>query len=221
MKQILLLIIAGVVVAGCCSTENGYNGYTVTLKETGSNVVATGRGAIDLTGLHFETTSSISQPAIGPAFGAIQTGPDPTIIDFYSVFKRFNGPASFGSGGAFQPNTGSGSGVVINANEGLLGVPHGYASGAALSSTSTWNNSTFISLGVTPGTYVWTWGNGENQSFTLKTFNRFWWLNSCYWYLHFRFPEWRSWPPPWPPPRDLPSPTSGHRVLAGHRELAK
>ena len=32
----------------------------------------------------------------------------------------------------------------------------------------TFNNTTFASLGVTPGTYVWSWGTGlENQNFTL------------------------------------------------------
>jgi hypothetical protein len=32
----------------------------------------------------------------------------------------------------------------------------------------TFNNATFASLGVTPGTYVWSWGNGlPNQNFTL------------------------------------------------------
>jgi hypothetical protein len=32
----------------------------------------------------------------------------------------------------------------------------------------TFNNATFATLGVTPGTYVWTWGTGlPNQNFTL------------------------------------------------------
>jgi hypothetical protein len=32
----------------------------------------------------------------------------------------------------------------------------------------TFNNATFASLGVTPGTYTWTWGTGlPNQNFTL------------------------------------------------------
>jgi VPDSG-CTERM motif len=29
-------------------------------------------------------------------------------------------------------------------------------------------DATFASLGVTPGTYVWTWGTGANHNFTLQ-----------------------------------------------------
>ena len=32
---------------------------------------------------------------------------------------------------------------------------------------ATYDNQTFMSLGVTPGTYEWTWGSGANQNFTL------------------------------------------------------
>ena len=47
-------------------------------------------------------------------------------------------------------------------------MPPGYLSGAALSDSMTFNNATFASLGVTPGTYVWSWGTGANQNFTLQ-----------------------------------------------------
>ena len=41
-------------------------------------------------------------------------------------------------------------------------------SGAALSDSMTFDNATFASLGVTPGTYVWSWGTGlPHQNFTL------------------------------------------------------
>ena len=46
-------------------------------------------------------------------------------------------------------------------------MPTGYVSGTALSDSMTFNNATFASLGVTPGTYVWSWGAGANQNFTL------------------------------------------------------
>jgi hypothetical protein len=49
-----------------------------------------------------------------------------------------------------------------------LVVPLNYVSGAALSDSMIFNNATFASLGVTPGTYVWTWRTGlPNQNFTL------------------------------------------------------
>ena len=47
-------------------------------------------------------------------------------------------------------------------------MPSRYGSGN-LSNSATWSNATFASLGLTPGTYVWTWGSGEHQdSFTLN-----------------------------------------------------
>jgi hypothetical protein len=51
---------------------------------------------------------------------------------------------------------------------GLLDVPTGYVSGNFLSDSSTYYQATFTTLGVTRGTYVWTWGTGANQNFTLQ-----------------------------------------------------
>ena len=50
----------------------------------------------------------------------------------------------------------------------VLSVPRGYVSGTALSDMATYSGKTFATLGVTPGTYVWTWGSGANQNFTLQ-----------------------------------------------------
>jgi hypothetical protein len=44
----------------------------------------------------------------------------------------------------------------------------GYVSGTALSGSATYNNLTLGTPVVTPGTYVWMWGTGVNQNFTLQ-----------------------------------------------------
>jgi hypothetical protein len=49
-----------------------------------------------------------------------------------------------------------------------LARPLAAISDSLLSDTSTYANRTFSSLGVTPGTYEWTWGSGANQNFTLE-----------------------------------------------------
>jgi hypothetical protein len=49
-----------------------------------------------------------------------------------------------------------------------LFVPSGYVSGSALSDSSTYDTATFASLGLTPGSYVWSWGIGADaDTFTI------------------------------------------------------
>jgi hypothetical protein len=151
--------------------------YGVTLQQIGSNVVANGTGAINLTGLTFQGTSSVAAgvnapsgdsvvPQMNASFGAILTGQ--VLGGVVTGYTGFTGPTSFGPGGFFFATTGSGDLVGISSGARALYVPLGYVSGAALSSSATWNNATFASLGVTPGTYMWTWGTGlPNQNFTL------------------------------------------------------
>ena len=50
-----------------------------------------------------------------------------------------------------------------------LYLPNGYVSDTSVSNLTTFSGATFASLGVTPGTYVWTWGSGADaDSFTLQ-----------------------------------------------------
>jgi len=133
--------------------------YTVTLEQMGPDVVANGSGPINLTGLTFVGPFS-NFSAISPSNGLIRTGPAGFAI--YDSYRGFTGPASFGTGfpGTFA-NSGTGDLVgIANGPLDALFVPPNYQSGAALTSSSTWTNATFASLGVTPGTYVWTWGTG-------------------------------------------------------------
>jgi hypothetical protein len=142
--------------------------YTVTLEQVGSNVVATGSGAFDLTGLTFEQNFLNAPPQIQANFSLMITGPGGAN---QSQYVGFTGPTNFGSGDLVFADTGSGDGVGIvgSGSNTFLIVPQGYVSGAALSSSATFNNATLAGLGATPGIYVWMWGDdGPNQNFSLE-----------------------------------------------------
>jgi hypothetical protein len=136
--------------------------FTETIEQVGFNVVANGSGAFNLTGLSFfaAVTGSSSMTA---NIGAVVNGGGAN-MDAYSGFA---GPTSFGSGSVFFASLFSGDAVGIGGGEGLILVPQGYISGAALSDSMTFDGATFASLGLTPGTYIWSWGDGANQNFTL------------------------------------------------------
>ena len=136
-------------------------GYIVTLQQVGSNVVATGSGAFDLTGLTFIQNSSTTagiQP--NAAFLSVASGS-------INEYNGFSGPSSFGPGLGGFASSSSGDAVFIDGSVSVLAVPSGYVSNSLLSDSSTYINATFSSLGVTPGIYEWTWGTGLNQNFTL------------------------------------------------------
>ena len=105
---------------------------------------------------------------VEPTDAVIFTGPPDFFksVDYYGAV--FNGPTNFGSGSPTAATSGSGDLVGLFFGGPYLFVPQGYISGTALSDTATYDNATFSSLGVTPGTYEWTWGAGANQNFTLK-----------------------------------------------------
>jgi hypothetical protein len=137
-------------------------GYVVTLQQVGPNVVATGSGALDLTGLTLFTNNT-SSGEVYPSSGTILTGaPASSVSDYLGP----TGPITFGSGGASFANSGTG-GLVGIINSGVLAVPVGYVSNSLLSDTATYNSKTINSLGATPGIYEWTWGSGADQNFTL------------------------------------------------------
>ena len=162
-KKLLPLTLFGIAVTGSLFSVQPAQAFTMTVTQNGANVVWTGSGAFNLTGLT-QGTGGLSGPSvINASIGEIAIHSGSTIENIYS---GFTGPGSFGSGGQFFADSFSGDFVTLFA--GLLLLPQSYISGHSLSDSMTFNNATFTSLGVTPGTYVWSWGNGANQRFTLR-----------------------------------------------------
>ena len=140
--------------------------YIVTLEEVGSNVVATGSGQLDLTGWGLQNSGSGLEPGwLWPVNGWIFTGAGGSVDTYYQI--PISGPAAFGSGNTADASSGSGDNVGLD-HIGFLMVPVGYVTDTALLDSSTYSGKTLVSLGVTPGTYVWTWGLRPDESFTLE-----------------------------------------------------
>ena len=69
------LATAAILALGAFAAPSAQAGYVVTLEEVGSNVVATGSGPIDLTGLNFAGSIFNSPTYIQPNLAGILTGP--------------------------------------------------------------------------------------------------------------------------------------------------
>src|SRR4051794_14137367 len=172
--------IAGMVVLGALLLGPGpisspaQAGYIVTYAEVGNDVIATGSGALDTTGLNFFASTGFASK-IEPDKGSSVTGPALSSPSNGAPVDQWSGIGiltPFGSGSFNFADSGSGDLVGIEAllaGTPDLMVPQGYVSGTSLSSTATYLNATFASLGISTdfGFYPYEWGTGENQNFTL------------------------------------------------------
>jgi hypothetical protein len=145
---------------------NAQASYTLNVNQTGSSVIATGSGSINTAALTISGTA-LDGSNVWPSDGVISVGPN----SFVELLTGISGPTSFGSGPQIFANLGTGTVTTLIANLGGQGlyVPNGYVSGSALSATATWNNQTLAGLGLTAGTYTYTWGSGGTaDSFVLN-----------------------------------------------------
>lgn len=167
---IVLATFAATITCGLC-VPSAQAGYVVTLEQVGPNVVATGSGALDLTGLSYAVTGA-GGSGMEPSAAFIITGTYNEPDDLYR--GSISGPTSFGSGFFDFADRSTATGGIVGIAPVPVGVaptlyvPGGYVSNSLVSDSATYDSSTFSSLGVTPGTYVWDWGTGPNQNFTLK-----------------------------------------------------
>jgi hypothetical protein len=159
------LALCGLLVIGAPARASTFTEY---LYDCGANVCASGSGTISLTGLTSEGGSTFA-PQISPGAGILTSGSGDIVLEYGVI----SGPYSFGSGGDTDASSGSGSNVGIygvgysTPNSPAILVPTGYVSGTSLTSSAVFDTTTLVALGVTLGTYTWTWDGGAN-SFTIE-----------------------------------------------------
>jgi hypothetical protein len=156
-----ILLLAGV---GACDAEAHASSYVVTVEQIGSDVVVTGSGAIDLTGLTTIGTTEQLGSYLWPKFGLFELGSASSQLNMDVYTGTLSGPSNFGNGPQSLPDTSFGDALIFL---GSVSVPDGYVSDASLLGGDTYDNTTLANLGATPGTYVWSWGDGADQRITL------------------------------------------------------
>lgn len=156
MKTLSLVVIA---IASALPANPAHAAYVLNFAQVGTNVVATGSGSVITTGLNLWGDASFPtyMTPSGPNFVSGNAGT-------YRLFQLDTAAPKFGTGGTVfgsQIQT-VGSRIAFTSGR-LLGVSTDYVSGSALGTTvTTFTNATFASLGLTAGSYVWTWGTGLN-----------------------------------------------------------
>ena len=128
--------------------------FTFTFNERGPDVVAIGIGSLDLADLFQIAEDNL------PASGVSAQDGLAGVAGTVKVFAGIAGPLSFGAGGHVVASSSGGDAVAINGLKGFLGVPLDYVSGSPLWNSMGFDGLTFASLGLTPGTYTWSWGSG-------------------------------------------------------------
>lgn len=161
-SRISVLALAAIGLAATAPRANA--AYIITINQVGNDVVATGSGSIDtadLTGPNSASWSGMVMPSAGGVWVGSQSGT--------AVWSGIIGPQSIGPGGRTVASSNSGELTGIFGQPHVLYVPTGYISNSTLSGTSTWSNTTITNLGLTSGTYIWTWGSGADaDAFTVN-----------------------------------------------------
>jgi hypothetical protein len=160
-----------VLIAGAGTAVTAQAAFIVNATETGGNVVFEGAGSIDTSAWTLFGTAGDTSPQVNAA-SALLLGPRQEAIRWFPGLNRA-GPDNIGPGTTTKGMVGQGDYVGMSWTGGgaqtVLWLAQDYVSGAVMSSSATASSSTFASLGITPGSYVWTWGTGATaDSFTLN-----------------------------------------------------
>jgi hypothetical protein len=162
MRRLIRMLLAGAAALGG-TAGRAEAAFRFTFEQQGADVVAIGNGSVDLAGLTLIGEDVLNDSGVSAANALAG------VAGVVAAYGKIAGPASFGTGGHVVASMGGGDAVAVNGADGFLGVPAGYASGSALSSSMEFAGQTFASIGLSPGTYAWTWGSGiDADSFTVE-----------------------------------------------------
>ena len=152
-------------------TSGATGPFSVSFVESGSNILMSYSGTLDLTGLDYVEDITPGSGGLGVNTATFGIGPSGGGDVSLYTGSTFTHPTSFGPGGG-GPSSVTGTGNYFGVFNGplptyCLVVPSGYTSGDYIIGTTTLSGSSFTSLGMSAGTYNYNWGAGAGQSFVL------------------------------------------------------
>jgi hypothetical protein len=139
----------------CAMPHQTRGAFIISFVQDGSDVDATGNGSFNLaalTGPGGGDTSALVDGGFPIALLGTTVGKQ---VDTYT---GFTGPSSFGSDADTDATSGSGS--IAGLFGASLDVPTGYVSGSLITDSDTFDSTTLADMGLTLGTYTYTWGTG-------------------------------------------------------------
>jgi len=141
----------------------------ININQVGGDIVATGSGSINLTGLTLNG-DGWSTGQFAPYWGRVAIG---STFARFDIYGAISGPTAFSPYNVLvNADLASGNFFGVDGSSNSLFLPFGYTSGTQLSGTSTWQNTSLLNdLGINtgPSTYSWQWGSGANlDSFTVN-----------------------------------------------------
>ncbi len=169
--------VAFVLVLAVASISNA--SVVINFNQVGNDVVATGSGSINTSALQVTGGAQVAgMLAYWSVFGnegsAMGIGPRNQI--FSLQYLNMTGPNSFNTqvfGSTFSASSGTGDriGLFAGTQTEVLFLDANYESGALLTTSSTWANTTIDALYLKPGTYSYTWGSDTNADFLTVNIN--------------------------------------------------
>lgn len=145
--------------------STGATGFTVTLVESGSNVVMTASGSLNINDLTLlaSSTGPFGSGGIGVNSATWLISSGGQSADQYTGFSSVPSNFGSGSGGPASSITGDIIGIVFNgAPPYILTVPVGYTTGTPITASQTFSSQSFASMGLVEGSYTYAWGSGAN-----------------------------------------------------------